>query len=64
MRNSPETLPIQKRDTETLIDDLCIALREVTVREGGLPNSLQAVEWIMKIQERHCELRLRKVFIL
>lgn len=61
MRNSTEILSIQSRESETLIDDLFIALREVAVREGGLPSSLQAIKWIKNVQEIHHELEFRNV---
>ena len=38
-RNTPTRPAIEKRDTPELLEDLCIALRDVAVREGSLPRS-------------------------
>ncbi len=38
MRNSDLAPPISKRDTDTLLEDLCIALRNVAVFDRQLPN--------------------------
>jgi len=37
-RNTPPRPPIVQRDSTELLEDLCIALREVAVREYSLPN--------------------------
>ena len=38
-RNTPERSTVEKRDSSELLEDLCIALREVAIREDFLPKS-------------------------
>src|SRR5215207_2079190 len=59
MRNTTPELPIEERDTPGLIDDLCLALRDVGVRDHSLPNDARAVSAIENVQRIHAELERR-----
>ena len=41
-RNTPPRAAIEERDSSELLEDLCLSLRDVAVREGSLPNSEDA----------------------
>jgi hypothetical protein len=38
MQSTPPPLPMKQRPTDELIEDLCLALRDVGVRDYSLPN--------------------------
>ena len=60
MRNTPPALPIEQRETSELIEDLCIALRNV----GGCwfpVDDGRATEFIAEVQQIHTELVLRQI---
>jgi hypothetical protein len=59
MRNTPAELPIGQRETEELMEGLCLALRDVGVRDYGLPQDERAVSAVAKVQQLHAELSKR-----
>lgn len=60
MRNTSPEPPIEQLGTSRLIEDLCLALRDVGVRDYGLPNEERAVSAIEKVQQLHAELEKRE----
>jgi ribosomal protein L37AE/L43A len=59
MRNTPAEPSIEQRGTEDLIEDLCLALRDVGVRDYGLPKDERAVSAVLRVQQLHGELSRR-----
>jgi hypothetical protein len=62
MANTP-LLPITERDTAILLEDLCLALRDVGVRDSALPSDPRVVQAIKEVVLIHCELDRRRVDI-
>lgn len=60
-RNTPPDPPITERDTEWLIEDLCIALRNVGSRLGWGPPDNQDIENIHNVHALSAELNKRGV---
>jgi len=61
MRNTSPEPPIEKRDTPRLVEDLCLALRDVGVQNFHLPDDERALAHIMRVQQIHAELEKRGV---
>lgn len=59
MRNTTPEPPIEERETTGLIEDLCLALRDVGVRDYGLPDDARAVSAIENVRRIHAELERR-----
>lgn len=59
MKNTPAELPIEQRETEELVEDLCLALRDVGVSDYDLPEGKQAVSAVLRVQQLHGELSRR-----
>jgi ribosomal protein L37AE/L43A len=59
MKNTPAVLPIEQRETEVLVEDLCLALRDVGVSDYDLPEGEQAVSAVLRVQQLHSELSRR-----
>ena len=60
MRSTPPRVPIERRDTETLPEDLCIALRNVALWEYDLPRGQRVLEQIEEVKSIHAELVIRE----
>jgi len=56
MRRTPSTVPIGGRDAEMLIEDLCIALRNVALCDHALPSGQRVVERVQEVKSIHAEL--------
>ena len=61
MRNTTPDLPFEERDTSRLVEDLCLALRDVGVGDYRLPANENAVAAIGNVQKIHAELETREV---
>lgn len=61
MRNSLPEPPIEERETPKLIEDLCLALRDVGVRDYGLLKDDRGFASIKVVQQIHAELENRGV---
>ena len=61
MRNTLPEPPVEERDTTKLIEDLCLALRDVGVRDHGLPDDERSIAAITSVQQLHAELEKRAV---
>ena len=61
MRNTPPEPPIEQRDTSKLVEDLCLALRDVGGRDYSLPDDERAVSFIKTVQQIHTVLEKREV---
>jgi len=59
MRNTKPEPPFDQRATPTLIEDLCLALREVGVGDLGLPDDERRITAINTVQRIHTELQRR-----
>ena len=59
MRNTPPLLPIEQRATDELIEDLCLALRDVGVRTWDLPNGERVISAVKSVQEIYAKLKQR-----
>lgn len=59
MKNTPAELPIEHRETEGLVEDLCLALRDVGIRDYCLPKDKEAVSVVLRVQQLHGELSRR-----
>lgn len=60
MRNTPPLLPIAQRSDDKLIEELCLALRDVGVWTWNLPNDGN-VSKVRTVQEIYALLEQRKV---
>ncbi|HEX7314370.1 MAG TPA: hypothetical protein VF297_10630 [Pyrinomonadaceae bacterium] len=60
MKNTPAELPVEQRETEELVEDLCLALRNVGVLDYGLPEGEQVVAAVLRVQRLHGELSRRE----
>jgi hypothetical protein len=63
MRNSVPELPIGQLETSRIVEELCLALRDVGVRDHGLPNDERVISAIEKVQQLSFELRKREAVI-
>jgi len=63
VRNSAAKDPIGNRDSATLVEDLCLALRDVAVWDNDLPNGLSVLKHVRSVQAISTELSLRKIEI-
>ncbi len=61
MRNTLPEPAVEQRETPELIEDLCLALRDVGVRDYGLPDDERGVASIKSVQRIHAELEKRGV---
>ena len=61
VRNTPRKPPLSIRDSSVLLADLCLALRDVTVFNGHLPNGAVIVEKIDDVKAIFAELSKRGV---
>ncbi len=61
MRNTLPEPPIEERDTTKLLEDLCLALRDVGVGDYGLPDNEGGVANVARVQQIHAELQKRAV---
>jgi hypothetical protein len=61
VRNTSPSSPIVSRTSETLIEDLCLALRNVGVMNRNLPNGFRIVESIDEVKAIYAELLKRDV---
>jgi len=61
VRNTPPKLPISSRKSSDLIEDFCIALRNVSVFGHDLPNGARVVEKIEEVTAVFAELSKRGV---
>jgi hypothetical protein len=61
MANTPPDLPIRNRETKKLVEDLCIALRNVGVWDNELPGGDTVRSFIEEIKMIHAELKGRGV---
>jgi len=59
MKNTPAELSIEQRETEELVEDLCLALRDVGVQDYGLPRDEEAASAVLRVQRLHGELSRR-----
>lgn len=63
VRNTPPQLPVVSRESTVLLEDLCLALRDVSVFNGHLPNGEVIVEKIDNVKAIFSELSRRGVAI-
>jgi hypothetical protein len=61
MHDTPPPPPVGNRDTPVLLDDLCIALREVGVRDYELPHGQRVVRAVEDVCAIDAELRRRNI---
>jgi hypothetical protein len=61
VRNTPPEPPTASRTSDTLIEDLCLALRKVAVWDYHVPNDRRVVEFIEDVRAIQDELRKREV---
>jgi hypothetical protein len=61
MQSTPPLLPFSQRPTDELVEDLCLALRDVGVGTYSLPNDERAISAIRKVQDIYALLKQRKV---
>jgi hypothetical protein len=59
MRNTPPLLPVAQRPTDELIEDLCLALRDVGVRTWSLPSDERAISAVKSVKEIYALLEQR-----
>lgn len=59
MEYTPVELPIKQRETEELIEDLCLALQDVGVRDYRLPQGEDVLADVLRVQRLHGELSRR-----
>ena len=61
MHDTPPPPPVRIRDTSVLLDDLCVALREVGVRDYELPKGQRVVQSVQDVRAIDAELKERGV---
>ena len=61
MLNTSPPPPPHERDTPTLVEDLCIALRDVGVHDAELPDGPRVLDAIERVGTIHRELTRRRV---
>lgn len=59
MKNTPAELPVEQRETEELVEDLCLALRDVGVGDSHLPEGGWVVSAVLRVRQLHGELSRR-----
>ena len=59
MRNTSPEPTVEERDTARLIEDLCLALRDVGVQNFHVPNDERGLASIKSVQQIHAELEKR-----
>jgi hypothetical protein len=59
MKNTPAERPIEQRETEELVEDLCRALTDVGVGDYLLPAGEWVVSAVLRVQRLHGELSRR-----
>lgn len=59
MKNTPPEPPIEQRETGELVEDLCLALRDVGVGDQNLPDGEWVVSAVRRVQRLHGELSRR-----
>lgn len=65
MRATPLKPPISERDSETLLEDLCLALRDVGVRDYEfLTGDKRTIEYVNQVKIIYAELQNRGVQII
>lgn len=64
MRATPPKLPIPERNIEALLEDLCIALRDVGIWDYELPQGKRVIEHINQVKAIYTELQNRSVQIM
>jgi len=50
MQSTPPPLPMTQRPTDELVEDLCLALRDVGVRTWSLPDDERAISAVQSVQ--------------
>ncbi|MDQ5823304.1 MAG: DUF2716 domain-containing protein [Chloroflexota bacterium] len=63
MPNTPPPPPIERRSSSDLLEDLCLELRHVAVRESWLPEHRDNHANIEKVRQIHAELERRGIDI-
>lgn len=61
MANTPPDPPVKDRDTKKLVEDLCIALRDVGTSDYELPGGDAVQSHIEEVRKIHAELQRRGV---
>jgi hypothetical protein len=61
MSNSPPRPSIEKRSNEDLLEELCIALRNVACDDYDLPNAKRVIQYVHEVRAIHDELMSRRV---
>ena len=61
MKNTPPRIPVRERETSDLVEDLCIALRNVGCGDYRLPNDERVIAFIHEVQQVSAELGARGV---
>src|SRR5262245_9676951 len=59
MRDTPPKKLIGQRETDELIEDLCLELRDVGVGDYGLPDDKRAISSIREVQHISAEIKSR-----
>ncbi len=59
MANTPPNIPIKDRDSNKLLEDLCIALRNVGTSDHELPGGDVVRNHIDEVRKIHAELQRR-----
>jgi len=63
MQSTPPPLPMKQRPTDELVEDLCLALRDVGVRTYSLPDDERAVSAVRSVQQIYALLKQRNADI-
>ncbi len=63
MQSTPQAPPFAERDDNELVEELCLALRDVGVRAYSLPDDERTKAKIIDVQEIHSILQMRRVGI-
>jgi hypothetical protein len=61
MANTPPRPSIGNRSNEELLEDLCIALRNVACNDYELPNGERVAQYVYEVRAIHAELMTRRV---
>lgn len=61
MANTPPESSLEKRSDEELLEDLCIALRNVACNDYDLPDGKRVAQYVHKVRAIHAELMTRRV---
>jgi|GEM_PF-1901752 hypothetical protein len=60
-RNKTPKVPIRQRQTDLLMEDLCLALRNVAVLDYDLPSGARVLEFVSEVQAIYTELESRAI---